>query len=175
MGNVILGLLLLQPATLYSLKKHFESAISLFYSASLGSIGTALSTLLDRGLVAVADSVERGRSKKTYSITPQGQAAFLEWMIEPITQRDVETVALSKVFFLGLLTQGERSRVLDQIRQRQAADEAVLLGVAQQLDSMAVPAEFRDVFHFQRQVLEYGLGSHAFARGFFAELSGEVP
>lgn len=167
MGNVILGLLLLEPGTLYSLRKHFESTISLFYSASLGSLGSALSALLARGYVEVRDSVERGRTKKTYTITPDGRAAFVSWMLEPIAQRDFETVALSRLFFLGLLDDGDRAVVLARIRERQAADEAVLHEVARHLDSLDIPG---DVFHYQRQVLEYGLRSHAVARTFFANL-----
>lgn len=167
MGNVILGLLLLEPGTLYSLRKHFESTISLFYSASLGSLGTALSVLLARGHVEVRDSVERGRTKKIYTITPAGRAAFTSWMLEPISQRDFETIAISRLFFLGLLDGKDRTAVLDRIRERQAADEAVLHGVAAQLDALDIPG---DVFHYQRQVLEYGLRSHAVAREFFAQL-----
>jgi len=170
MGNVILGLLLLEPATLYALRKHFENAISLFYSASLGSIGTALSSLHDRGLVEVLGAVEGGRRKKTYSITAAGTAAFRAWMREPITQRDVETVALSRLFFLGLLEPDERSQALARIRERIAADEAVLVGVSAQLDAITVPAEAAETFYFQRQVLEYGLRSHAMARQFFDQV-----
>lgn len=170
MGNVILGLLLLEPATLYALRKHFESTISLFYSASLGSLGTALATLHDRGLVEVAASVEHGRRKKTYTITAAGRQAFVEWMRAPVVQRDFETVALSKVFFLGLLDESDRAESIARLSERQAADEAVLHGVAEQLESLSVPAHAAEVFYYQKQVLEYGLRTHVVARTFFAEL-----
>jgi len=42
MHFVVLGLLLVQPATIYSLNKQFEASISLFYSASLGALRSVL-------------------------------------------------------------------------------------------------------------------------------------
>lgn len=171
MGNVILGLLMLAPATLYSLRKQFESTISLFYSASLGSLGTALAALHDRGLVVAIASVDNGRSKKTFTITDSGRAAFRSWMLEPVTQRDFETTALSRLFFLGLLSADERALAMARIRERQQADEATLREVAGQLDSMAISGEFGEIFFYQRQVLEYGLGSHNFAGAFFAQIA----
>ena len=95
--------------TLYSLRKQFERGISLFSSASLGSLRAAVIALHERGLVTAVDSIENGRSKKTYSITDAGRAAFLAWMLEPI-RGDVETVALSRPFFLGLLEAEDRAR-----------------------------------------------------------------
>lgn len=170
MGNVVLGLLFLAPCTLYSLKKQFEGGISLFYSASLGSIGTALVVLTERGHVVVSESVENGRSKKTFSVTERGRSAFLAWMREPITQRDFETIALSRLFFLGLLPKPDRSEVLARIHERQQADEAALRELALQLDAMEVPAEHREVFRYQRQVLEYGLLSYRAVGDFFREV-----
>jgi DNA-binding PadR family transcriptional regulator len=85
------------PATLYALNKEFERGISLFYSASLGSIRSALTVLLDKGHVTVTGSVENGRSKKTYEITEAGQAAFIGWMLAPIESGDLETIALAKL------------------------------------------------------------------------------
>lgn len=46
MANVILGLLMLWPQSLYELTKSFEAGISLFYSASTGSIKRALLSLI---------------------------------------------------------------------------------------------------------------------------------
>ncbi|MEQ1736432.1 MAG: PadR family transcriptional regulator [Rhodoglobus sp.] len=169
MGNVILGLLLLSPSTLYGLNKQFEAGVSLFYSASLGSIRSALLALLSKKQVTVKDSVENGRNKKTYSITQSGQAAFAEWMLAPITSGDLETVALAKLFMLGLLPPEERRVVLEGIIARIHADEQGLEHAAGELDSMRLPPEYREIFRFQRLTLDYGLQSHRNGRTFFEE------
>ncbi|MGB3909391.1 MAG: PadR family transcriptional regulator [Pseudolysinimonas sp.] len=170
MGNVILGLLLIGPATLYTLNKQFEQGISLFYSASFGSIRSALTVLLDKRLVTVAESVENGRSKKTYSITDAGRAAFTEWMLAPIAGGNLETVALSKLYLLGLLPAEARSGILNDIADRIAHDERQLEQLAGMLDTMELPPEYREIFRYQRLTLDYGLMSHRAAREFFAQV-----
>ncbi len=170
MGNVILGLLLSSPQTLYSLQKHFERVISLFYSASLGSLRTAVLALERRGLVTASDGVVSGRNKRTYAITDAGRAAFREWMAAPITG-DLERAALPKLFFLGHVPADQRPQVLATITTRVHQDEAQLQALARELDSLEVPEEHRDLFHHQRLVLEYGLRAHRTAREFFAEIA----
>ena len=172
MANVILGLLLLGgPQTIYALNKHFEAGVSLFYRASLGSLRSALTGLLERGEVTFTESVENGRSKKAYEPTDAGRAAFFAWLTGPLTNADLETQALSRLFFLGLLdSPAERHAVLDQITTRIEADEAELLGVAAHLDALELPAEHAAVARYQRATLEYGLRSHRVGAELFASL-----
>lgn len=172
MANVILGLLLLAgPQTIYALNKHFEGGVGLFYRASLGALRGALTGLLERGEVTVAESVENGRSKKTYSPTEAGRATFFAWLTGPVTGSDLETQALARLFFLGLLPDDEARRtVLDNILDRARADEARLRAVAQELDAMELPPEAAQVFRFQRATLEYGLLTHRAGIEHFARL-----
>lgn len=170
MGNVIIGLLLIGPATLYTLNKQFEQGISLFYSASLGSIRSALTVLLDKGLVTVAESVENGRSKKTYTITDAGRVAFTEWMLAPIVGGNLETVALSKLYLLGLLPADARAGILADITDRIARDERELEQLAGRLDAIELPEEYREIFRYQRLTLDYGLRSHRAALTFFSQV-----
>jgi DNA-binding PadR family transcriptional regulator len=170
MGNVILGLLVIGPATLYALNKQFESGIALFYSASLGSIRSALTVLLGKGFVSISESVENGRSKKTYTITPAGRAAFTDWMLAPATGGDLETVALSKLYLLGLMPSDARAGIVRDITARIERDEEQLAQLAGMLDTMEVPPEYREIFRYQRLTLDYGLMSHRAARQFFAQV-----
>lgn len=176
MASVILGLLLLGgPQTIYALNKHFEAGVSLFYRASLGSLRGALNGLLERGEVTFIASVENGRSKKTYSPTNAGRAAFFTWLTGPITGSDLETQALARTFFLGLLPDDDARRaVLDTIVTRAEADEAELLAAAQHLDSLEMPPEHAAVFRYQRATLEYGLLSHRLGVEHFARLRDEL-
>ena len=174
MGNVILGLLLIGPSTLYAINKQFEQGISLFYSASLGSLRTALLSLEKRGFIAGVDSVENGRNKRNFSITDDGRDAFFEWMYSPIVKGDIETIALSKLYFVGWLPDAPaRHIVLNDIEQLVAADEAQLIQLGEQLDAKAesVPESYREVFKYQRLTLEYGIGAHRFGREFFARVA----
>ena len=174
MGNVIMGLLLLGPQTLYSLNKQFEQGISLFYRASYGSLQSALKSLLAKGHVTFVEGIEGGRNKKTYSITDAGRAAFFEWMGAPVASGDLEVLALSKLFFLGLLDdRAERARVLDDLVSAIDRERASLEGFGDHLDAVDVPDEFARVFHYQRRTLDYGVMSHRAALDWFERLAEE--
>lgn len=170
MANVILGLLLLAPHTIYDLNKQFERTISLFYRASLGSLRSALAGLLARGEVEYDEVVERGRAKKIYRATDAGKVAFFAWMTGPIEGSDLETAALSKLFFLGLLPESDRRHVLAGIVDRAQAELAFLEQYQVQLQQMPVPPQFADVFTYQKHTLAYGVGSTRFGLEFFARL-----
>ena len=171
MAFVVLGLLLLAPHTIYALNKQFERTISLFYRASLGSLRSALTGLLERGEVEFEESVENGRAKKVYRATPAGEAAFFGWLTGSIGGSDLETAALSKLFFLGMLPEASARRaVLDDIVARLEADTAGLEAFDAELGGTQVPPECADVFRFQRATLAYGVGAHRFGRDFFVAL-----
>ncbi len=174
-ANVVLGLLVLVgPRTIYDLNKHFEQGISLFYRASLGSLRSALAGLVERGEVEFDGVVERGRHKKVYRITETGRAAFDAWLDAPVTASDVETAALAKLFFLGLVAHpGRRRSILADVVERIERDEAVLLELEARIDAIEVPAEHAEVLRYQKATLEYGLASHRLGAEFFARLCEE--
>jgi DNA-binding PadR family transcriptional regulator len=165
--HVILGLLLMGDQTLYSLKKQFEAGISLFYSASVGSIKRALDALVAQRLIDMTAAPADPRGKKIYAITSAGRSEFAAWMVAPVAGTDAETTALARTFFLGLLPPDERGAVLRAIIERVEGDLAELRAVAAHLDTLELPAEARDIFTHQRATLDYGIGSHEFALSWF--------
>lgn len=176
MSNVILGMLLFAPQTIYDLNKQFERGVSLFYSASLGSLRSALTGLLARGHVEFDELVERGRAKKVYRITAEGRAAFFAWMSSPITGGNLETAALSKLFFLGVIEDpAERRAILSDIADRGAAELAVLEATHAEVSAVRVPPEYEAVLKFRLDTLAYGLGTTRFAAEFFARLRDAEP
>ena len=176
MANVILGLLLLQPQTIYDLNKQFERSISLFYSASLGALRSALLGLLSRGHVEFDQIVERGRAKKVYRITTEGRAAFAEWMRAPVAGSSLETAALSKLFFLGSIDDAaERRTILSDIADRAAEQLAALEHTEAMVANTPYPPEYAQIAHYRIRTLAYGLGSTRFALEFFAGLRDAEP
>ncbi|WP_203581190.1 PadR family transcriptional regulator [Microbacterium hibisci] len=176
MQQVILGLLILHgPLSLYAVQRQFQQGVSLFYSASFGSIQRALKQLAEQGLVTVADASSGARGSKPYTVTAAGRRAWHEWMLSPVTGGDVETTVLARTFFLGLLTDpAERRQALTAIRARVEADLAELEEVARRVDAGEIPAEFADVFAFQRATLDYGIRSNRLALTWCDELVASV-
>ncbi|MGO0575886.1 PadR family transcriptional regulator [Ornithinimicrobium panacihumi] len=166
MAFVILGLLLLRPMSLYDLVRAFEAGVSLFYSASSGSLKRALDGLLREGHVEVEDATG-GRGRKVYHVTPAGLESFRTWMTSELTGGGTETAALSRLFFLGLLEPAERSTVSEHIEARIRTDLARLEELSALVDQQDIPDELADVARYQRQTLDYGLATTRFALDWF--------
>jgi DNA-binding PadR family transcriptional regulator len=175
MQQVILGLLILHgPLSLYAVQRQFQQGVSLFYSASFGSIQRALKQLAEQGLATVSDAAD-ARGSKPYTVTDPGRRAWREWMLSPVTGGDVETTALARTFFVGLLDErSERRQVVGAIRARVESDLAELEAVARGVDAAEIPAEFADVFAFQRATLDYGIRSNLLALTWCDELAASL-
>lgn len=168
---VILGLLLSGPLSLYDVHKRFTAGISLFYSASFGSIQRALARLEADAYATVTNSPDSRRRKKLYASTPAGEAAWRQWMLAPIEGSAPETDVLAKVFLLGRLTNPvDRRQAIEVMGLRIRADLQGLRDLASSLDSAAVPGAHEVEFLFQRATLEYGIRSTELALDWLREV-----
>lgn len=162
---VILGLLLGGPLSLYDLQKRFAASVSLFYSASSGSIQRALQHLVAEGAVTVDDADGSRRGRRVYRIADAGRERWREWMLGAIPAgTDAETTVLAKVFLLGRLeAPDDRAAVVDGIRRHVAEARGTLETLATEVDAHAGPLSDDDarVFAYQRATLDYGLRAHA--------------
>jgi len=168
---VILGLLMIKSSTLYELNKSFEQGISLFYSASYGSLQFAVKKLLSRGYIDIEEKLENGRNKKIYSITKGGKELFLDWMLSgEIQLNKFETIALTKLYFLGLIDSREKkrsilSRIIEAIRQA----EEELNELDKYVSQCEVPESYKGVLMYQLKSLDYGTKAHRFSREWFED------
>ena len=177
MQHVILGLLLGGPLSLYDLQKRFAASISLFYSASSGSIQRALQQLVADGAVTVDDADSGRRGRKVYRIADSGRARWRDWMLAAIpVGTDAETTVLAKVFLLGRLEAREdRAAVVEGIRRHVADARAALQTLATDVDGRAagLSEDDRTLYAYQRATLDYGLRVHALLAEWIDEV-GEV-
>lgn len=174
MQFVILGLLLAGPLSLYDVQKRFAAGISLFYSASSGSIQRALQHLVAGGAVVVAAADDSRRGRKVHEITAAGRERWRAWMLEPMPDgTDAETTVLAKVYLLGSLEAADdRKAVLRGIREHIDRSARTLEDLATAVDAQSAgldDASLR-VFAFQRATLEYGLRSHGLMRAWIDQL-----
>ncbi|HSN66226.1 MAG TPA: PadR family transcriptional regulator [Fusibacter sp.] len=175
MEYVILGLLIIQPSTLYSLNKSFEQGISLFFSPSLGSINSAIKRLMDKNLVKQEDTVENGRAKKILTITEKGQNAFFSWMHEPLDPKNLEVSFMSRLYFLGLIeNQTQKNALVEGMYQSVVASKQTLDETAAVLENLDIPQSYQDIFHYQKKVLQYGIDTHGYAIEWIEKLIKEM-
>lgn len=169
-----MGLLILGDQTLYSLKKQFEAGISLFYSASVGSIKRAVEVLLRDEFIRLVDKDGGPRRKKTYAITAAGRAEFARWMASPLTATDAETEALARTFFLGLVGSEAQTAALGAVVTRLDQDLGRLRTLADHLDTLDLPADAQPIFKHQRATLDYGIEAHELALAWFRRHAATV-
>lgn len=177
MEFVVLGLLLLKSMTIYELNQAFKGSISMFYSASYGSLQNATNKLLEKQWITMQQKVENGRNKKIFSITTMGHQAFIEWMFSEINPTKLETVALSKVSFLGLIPDPQDKKlILQNILATINQIDQDLHQTKIELDLLKpqLPLQYQSTFKYQTKPLEYGLRSHQMAREWVEEMIEEL-
>jgi DNA-binding PadR family transcriptional regulator len=175
MEYVILGLLIIQPSTLYSLNKSFEQGISLFFSPSLGSINSAIKRLMDKNLVQQEDTVENGRAKKIITITEKGHNTFFSWMHDPLDPKNLEVSFMARLYFLGLIeNQAQKKALVEGMYQSVIASKETLDETAVVLENLDIPQSYHDIFHYQKKVLQYGIDTHGYAIEWIEKLIMEL-
>jgi DNA-binding PadR family transcriptional regulator len=174
MHFVILGLLLAEQLSLYDVKKRFGAGISLFYSASSGSIERALSRLVEENYAVVEKEPDSPRRKKLYVATDTGRSAWLDWMKSPLpSSLDAETATLAKIYLLGRVDDSQdRIAVLDSLHSRAAVDLDGLRALEREVTNSAVqlPPAAADIFRYQFATLSYGIRAHELTLRWIDEL-----
>lgn len=173
MAHVILGFLILTNQSLYDLIKSFQSGVSLFYSASSGSIKRALDGLLANGLIEIASVEDGARGKKIYRVTEAGRRDFHRWMTADLTLANAESEMLSRLYFMGLVDPSRHDQVLGPIVVRLKAELAQLSSLHERLARQEIPERFQEVVDHQRRTLDYGIASHRFTLDWLHDQYGE--
>lgn len=161
MEHLILGLLILKEMTIYELNASFKQGLSLIYSASYGSLQTAVKKLLKSDFVYFEETVSNGRNKKIYHINDKGREAFYTWMFSDIPEKKLETVILSRLYFLGLIeSKDDQLKILVDMKESIKVVEENLKAYQEQLSTLEIPAEHMGIAKFQLKTLDYGVNSH---------------
>lgn len=164
---LILGLLMYNPLSIYDIKKAMEKSTSHFFSASFGSLHPALKKLHEKGFVTFTQTLERGRNKKTYTITEEGRKAFLEWLQNSTNTGIVREPSLLKMFFLGHLPQEARSPVLKNYLEEVEKNLQVLKGLLEVSQAIEVPEEKLAHKTYQLATLEFGVAYYEFVKEWY--------
>ena len=112
--TLCLGLLTVQEACGYDLKKTFESSFKHFFPAGYGSIYPALADLADAGLVNCQEIPQVGKpDRKVYSITAAGEAAFMEALNRTDPQHKLRSEFLAMMYFSDRIDDERLATLLD--------------------------------------------------------------
>ena len=96
----VLGMLSLQPASGYEIKRMMQQSTNNFWREGDSSIYPILKQLLEEEMVSVEIANEdTDKPKKVYSITGDGQAELQDWLSEEPEEFHARNELLLKVFF----------------------------------------------------------------------------
>ncbi len=162
---------MIQSLTIYDLNQAFKQGISLFYSASYGSLQAAVKNLLQKGWIVFEEKVDTGRNKKVYSITETGKVAFYAWMLSEVPENKLEVTALAKIYFLGLIPDiNQKKLIVSEIMSKIQTVQEKLSEMNETINQLEIPDSYQEILRYQLKTLDYGIRSHQTAREWFQEL-----
>ncbi len=174
MEFVILGYLIMKSLSQYELKKILEKKVSPFYSASLGSIQSALKKLLKKGLITVEKKTANGRQKNTYSINEAGKTEFFNWMVRPINSKKLDAESSTKLFFLGLVNSKQQIMVVGNIIKCIQAQLSDYKKIDTKLYNRHIDDKVKEVAKFQFKSLDLGIYGYECSLKWYEELLKEL-
>ena len=114
--TLCLGLLTVQEACGYDLKKTFETSFKHFFPAGYGSIYPALADLAEAGLVSCREIPQVGKpDRKVYRITEAGENAFINALNRTDPQHKLRSEFLAMIYFADRI---DSARLIDLLDDR---------------------------------------------------------
>ena len=117
--TLCLGLLTVNEACGYDLKKTFESSFKHFFPAGYGSIYPALADLAESGLVSCREIPQVGKpDRKVYRITEAGEKAFIDSLNRTDPQHKLRSEFLAMIYFSDRIDDARLADLLDDRVQK---------------------------------------------------------
>ncbi|MBW2314086.1 MAG: PadR family transcriptional regulator [Deltaproteobacteria bacterium] len=114
----VLGMLGMGLETGYSMKKHVETNLRHFWSASYGRIYPILRELVTEGLATCEPEAKPGRRRRNrYKLTPKGQEQLNAWLAEPPEHQPHRHELLLKLSFGRYVPTAITKQMLEEHRE----------------------------------------------------------
>jgi len=113
----------------YELAKAFQASLEFFWHAQSSQIYLELKSLEKKGYISGRMVTQESRpNKRVFTITQEGQEAFLRWLAAPPGEETVQfkSAFLVKLFFGGHLSSAQS---IDHLKKFQGICEAYLAGM----------------------------------------------
>lgn len=125
----LLGLLAVEPASGYDLKRAIDRSTYFIWNATGPQIYNTLHKLREEGYVTSKSQAQTGKpDKQIHTITPKGQAALEGYVSEPVRASVTRDEVLLRIFFGNFANKKtirrELESYLDRIRRERAYLEA---------------------------------------------------
>jgi DNA-binding PadR family transcriptional regulator len=109
----LLGLLVIRPYSAYELAAQMRRSFAFIWPRAVSGIYEEPKRLVRAGYATAARAQRAGRTRTVYTVTPEGRAAFREWLAQPSEPPAFESEALVRVMFAE---QGDREQLEATLR-----------------------------------------------------------
>lgn len=111
----LMGTLMSGPMHGYEILRFFDNELGSTWHISTSQLYVLLKKLEKEGLLHSSVELQETRpSKRIFSLTPEGERAFLGWLRSPTEHaRDLRIEFLTKLFFMEKLSIGGGSELID--------------------------------------------------------------
>lgn len=141
----ILGMLALQPASGYDIKRKMAASTDHFWKESDGALYPTLKQLSDEGLLTFeVENPESGKPKKIYTITEDGMSEFLDWMEADAELAPARNELLLKIYFGSL---ADKSISIKHLQGFRYTLEKILARY-QHIMQLMEKEENKDIYHY---------------------------
>ncbi len=152
--HAVLGVLSIEDASGYGIRKFLEASVRHFWSESFGQIYPILNALEAEGSVASREDPSGGRRRRMYSITDKGRVELRSWLNDSTSElRHDRNELLLKLFFCD---EQSVSNLLVQIRELRTRLETRLAEYRSITDELTHRASSEPGYRYWVATLEYG-------------------
>lgn len=169
-GYLILGMLRAGVSTGYAIKQAVDRSTRFFWAASLAQVYPELARLEERGYIAGRDEPRGGRPRRTYTLTPEGEAAFTDWLrMTRVPDFEFRDEALLRLFFADALPAEEALELVTRLR---AHAEQLDASFREEVLPLAKATTGR--FRYPHVAARLGADYYAWRASWFAALEREL-
>ena len=144
----LLGLLAVEPASGYDLKRAINRSTYFIWNATGPQIYTTLHKLREEGYITSKSLAQKGKpDKQIHKITASGQAALKAFMSEPIRASVTRDEVLLRIFFGNFASRTSIKRELESYLDRIRHERAYLESTKARID--AHPGRRHEARRFQ--------------------------
>lgn len=154
---VILGLLSHETLSGYDIKQRMDSALSMFWGASYGSIYPTLSLLLQQEMITSENVSHNKRDKIIYTITNKGREQLKEWLKLPVQKDEIRYETLLKLFFAGDNTKESTMKHMEDFEKKIENELKKLQFFAQNLEHVQ---EQEEAHLYYLLTVEFGIQTY---------------
>jgi PadR family transcriptional regulator, regulatory protein AphA len=152
----LLGLLAVQPASGYDLKRAINRSTYFIWNATGPQIYNTLNTLREEGYISSVSRRQKGKpDKHVHTITPNGRAALKEFLGKPIRASVTRDEVLLRIFFGNFANKSTIKRELEAYVDRIGQERATMEHEARRFQLLSLRIKVAQIRAMEKELSRF--------------------